>query len=133
MSIGALISRFGRTYYVHRPSITTHTDGTRRWNYDTGVSAITATGWFQPSGQSESPFEGRANSRTAGTIYFEGKLDILIEDEIYTVDVDGKTPVFRVTGLINPGLVGSSGAAPHLNMTVVDVLQVDPEETLLGP
>lgn len=128
MSIAAIIARFGIPLYVFRPTITTATDGTVVRTYST--SALSARGFVQPTGQSQDVFEGRASSRTAGTIYFEGSLDIRIEDEIYN-GTTGSVTAWRVVGMVNPGEIGRlSGTASHLNLTAVEVVEVEPSVTL---
>jgi len=132
MSIASLISRFGRTFHVFRPAITSAADGTRLWTYSPGTPILTVRGFMQPATQAEDPFEGRANSRTSGTLYIEGANDIRIDDEIYEA-ATGTTSVWRVRGVVNPAELGTTGAASHLNMTVVDVVEVAPDTTVTAP
>lgn len=132
MSIAALVSKFGRTFHVFRPTISVSEDATRKWAYSPGVPVLSIVGFFQPTAEAEDPFQSRANSRTTGTIYFEGSQDIRIEDELYEAAV-GSTKVFRVRGVVNPGELGTTGAAPHLNMTTVDVVEVAPSTTVAAP
>lgn len=132
MSIASLISRFGRTFHVYRPVMTDSADGTRKWAYSPGSPVLSLTGFLQPATQGEDPFQGRASSRTQGTMYFEGNQDIRIEDEIYTT-TNGSSPVFRVRGVVNPGEIGNTLSALHLNMTVVEVVEVEPDATIATP
>lgn len=132
MSIESLIYRFGRTFYVYRPTVAAKSDGTSSWSYLPKDPTLTLQGFLQPSAQSEDPFEGRANTRTTGTMYFVGDQDIRIEDEIYTT-TNGTSPCWRVRGRINAGELGKTFAAPHLNMTAVDVIEVSPTLTVTVP
>lgn len=127
MSISGIIGRFGIPLYVYRPTITTASDGTVVRTY--ASAAISARGFVQPSGQTQDVFEGRASSRTTGVVYFDGALDIRIEDEIYS-GTSGSVTAWRVTGIVNPGEIGRSLAALHLNMTAVDVVEVEPTVSL---
>lgn len=126
MSIAGLISKFGRTLYQYRPTITRATDGQVVRTFDT-IQA-TLVGFIQPSGQTTDPAQGRANSRTSATIYFEGMVDVAPDDEFYEATT-GSTDAWRVVGSTNPGYVGTTLAAPHLNMTVVQVVNVEPRVT----
>lgn len=128
MSIASIVSKFGRTFYVVHPVATVETDGSTLWTYVAATPALTLTGFFQPSTQAEDPFQGRANTRTQGTIYFVGSQDIRIEDEIYTATT-GATSVFRVRGVVNPGELGITNADEALNFTSVEVTLVAPTIT----
>lgn len=132
MSISSLISKFGRTFYVFRPTMTSAADGTRLWTYSPGTPVLTVKGFMQPTAQSEDPFQGRGNSRTIGTLYLEGNQDVRIDDEIYEA-ATGSTSVWRVRGVVNAGEVGTTGAASHLDMTAVDVVEVAPNVTVSAP
>jgi len=126
LSIQSLISEFGTTLYLHRPTATVSSDGKplRTYALVTGF-----TGFIQPSSQGQDVLEGRQSSRTAATIYVSGTLDVRIEDEIYSA-TSGSAERWRVTGSTNPGEVGRLSAAHRLNMTVVDVVQIKPDITL---
>ena len=91
-------------------------------------------GFIQPNGQSQDVFEGRMNSRTAATIYLSGNHDIEIDDEIYEdVAVFESADRWRVVGRTNPAEIGrGAGFARHLNLTVVDAIQVSPSILILG-
>jgi len=130
MSIEAIIDTFGRTYYVIRPTITKATDGQFSRKYSD--SAASAKGFYQPSGTSEDVFQGRQNTRTTGTVYFKGLLDIRIDDELRETNLIASTsPVLRVVGAVNPGNIGSvSISQSHLSMTVVEVVEVNPKDVL---
>jgi len=131
MSISSLVDRFGRLFYVIQPTYTKQTDGTIKRDYQK-PSRTSAFGWFQPSGQSGDVFEGRQNSRTTGTIYFKGAVSVAVDDEITTTETDGvQTFFWRVVGATYPGdLINSPLVAPHLSMTVVEVVEVDPKGIL---
>lgn len=126
MSIAGLIGKFGRTLYQYRPTITRATDGQVVRTFDT--LQATVFGFIQPSGQTTDPAQGRANSRTSATIYLEGLVDVDADDEFYESKT-GSTIAWRVVGSTNPGYVGTTAAAPHLNMTVVQVVAVEPRVT----
>ena len=79
MSIESIIREFGVSLHIWRPTIGRATDGEITRTY---AVASSATGFIQPSSQGQDVFEGRANSRTAGTIYFAGVVDVRIDDEI---------------------------------------------------
>jgi hypothetical protein len=128
LSIASLLQQFGTTYYRARPLTTVQSDGTVQRSR-TPVLEIFA--WIQPSGQNQDVFEGRMNSRTAGTMYIEGSVDVAIDDEIYT-GTGGTVSTWRVSGAINPGLLAQTQVGGHpLNMTVVEVTLVEP--TLVLP
>lgn len=126
MSIAGLIAKFGKTLYQYRPTVTRATDGQVVRTYST-IQA-TVVGFIQPSGQTTDPAQGRTNTRTQATIYLEGLVEVLADDEFYESNV-GSTTAWRVVGATNPGYVGTTLAAPHLNMTVVQVVAVDPRVT----
>lgn len=133
MSIAAIIDTFGRTLYIMSPTTTVGTDGAVVRTYPTTPTA-TAKGFIQPSGQTEDVFEGRQNARTATTIYFAGVVAIGIDDLIYDV-LPAAVPasnsrVWRVTGRIVPGDVGTSS---HLCMTVCDCIEVEPDIDVTVP
>ena len=128
MSIGSIIARFGVTLYVYRPTITAASDGTVIRTYSS--AAVSAKGFVQPTGQSQDVFEGRASSRTAGTIYFEGAQDVRIEDEIYS-GTTGSVTAWRVVGAVNPGEIGRlGGVAGYLSLTAVEVIEIEPSVAL---
>jgi len=92
-----------------------------------------ASALFSHNGQSQDVFEGRMNSRTAATIYISGNQDTIeIDDELYEVGVSGGiTDRWRVVGRTNPAEIGrGAGFARHLNLTVIDAVQVSPTITL---
>ena len=123
MSIEAIIREFGVSLHIWRPTITRATDGEIIRAYAVSSSA---TGFVQPTSESQDVFEGRANSRTAGTIYFAGVVDVAIDDEIRDQSAipTAATRVWRVVGAVNPADI----AAPsRLSMTVVDVVEVEPD------
>ena len=127
MSIASLVQQFGTTYYRARPLTTVQTDGTVQ---RTRTPVLEILGWIQPSGQTQDVYEGRMNSRTAGTMYIEGLVDVAIDDEIYT-GTGGTVSTWRVSGTINPGLLDQTQIGGHpLNMTVVEVTLVEPSLTL---
>lgn len=126
MSIASLVSEFGVTLYLYRPTATVSSDGKPLRTY---ALVESFTGFIQPSSQSQDVLEGRASSRTAVTIYVSGTLDVRIEDEIYS-GTSGSVERWRVSGSTNPGEVGRMSSAHRLNMTVIDAVQVAPEVSL---
>jgi hypothetical protein len=105
MSIASMISQFGILLQIRIPVYAVETDG---------------------SGQSDQVFQGRINGRRNVTIYFEGALDISVDAEIHD-SLFLPARQWRVTGTTNPGELGQSGASQHLNMTVVDAVEINPE------
>lgn len=122
-----MVQQFGTTYYRARPLITIQSDGTVQRSR---TPVLEIVGWIQPSGQNQDVFEGRMNSRTSGTMYVEGFVDLAIDDEIYT-GTGGTVSIWRISGAVNPGLLDSTQVGGHpLNMTVVEVTLVEPSTTL---
>ena len=127
MSIASLIQQFGQTYYRARPLVTVGTDGTVQ---RTRTPVLEVFAWIQPNGQTQDVFEGRMNSRTAGTLYAEGLVDLAIDDELYT-NTGGLVSTWRISGATNPGLLDQTQIGGHpLNMTVVEVTLVEPQLNL---
>jgi len=130
LSIASLIQQFGQTYYRARPTVSIGPDGNV---YRTRSPILEVLAWIQPSGQTEEVFEGRMNSRTAGTLYAEGLVDLAIDDELYT-DIGGLVSTWRISGATNPGLLNQTQIGGHpLNMTVVEVTLVEPQITVPIP
>ena len=129
MSIESLVREFGVTLHIWRPTITRATDGEIERAY---AVVTTLTGFIQPSSASGDVFEGRMNTRTAGSIYFAGVVDVRIDDEIrdQTEIPYAATRVWRVLGAVNAADV----AAPaRLSMTVCDVVEVEPTIPVTPP
>lgn len=123
MSIESIIREFGVSLHIWRPTIGRASDGEITRTY---AVVSSATGFIQPSSQGQDVFEGRMNSRTAGTIYFAGVVDVRIDDEIRDQSAipTGATRVWRVVGAVQPADI----AAPlRLSMTAVDVVEVEPD------
>jgi hypothetical protein len=123
MSIASMISQFGILLQIRIPVYAVATDGSVTRSYG---REIEARGFIQPSGQSDQVFQGRINGRRNVTIYFEGALDISVDAEIHD-SLFLPARQWRVTGTTNPGELGQSGASQHLNMTVVDAVEINPE------
>ena len=123
MSIAGLIDRFGISLWVFRPTATVGNDGEVALAF---ASILETRGFVQPTSQTSEVAQGRENGRTTTTIYFSGSIDVRIDDEIRNA-ATGTTRVWRVIGATIPGEVGASSAAPHLLMTVVDCVEVEPE------
>jgi hypothetical protein len=134
MSIESLVDTFGKVYYIIRPTVAKQSDGQFSRTYDSVVNISGSKGFYQPSGTSQDVFEGRQNTRTAGTVYFKGSLDIRIDDELRETSFIATTsPVLRVVGAVNPGNLGNVTIYnSHLNMTVVEVVEVLPKDVLEG-
>lgn len=126
MSIGGILARFGRCLFVYRPETAVGADGQVARTYG---REFEVRGFVQPSSQSSDAAQGRMNGRTATTIYVDGCADIRVDDEVHD-RVTGSARTWRVVGVTNPGDVGETGAAPHLNHTIVDCVEVEPEVTL---
>jgi hypothetical protein len=123
MSIEAIVREFGMSLHIWRPTIARATNGEITRTYAVSSSA---TGFVQPTTQSSDVFEGRPNTRTAGTVYFAGVVDVQIDDEIrdQTAIPSGDTRIWRVIGAVKPADI----AAPlRLSMTVVEVVEVEPD------
>lgn len=123
MSIEAIIREFGMSLHIWRPTIARATNGEITRTYAVSSSA---TGFVQPATESQDVFEGRMNTRTAGTIYFSGVVDVQIDDEIRDQGAipSAASRVWRVIGAVNPA---DLGVPFRLSMTVVDVVEVEPE------
>jgi hypothetical protein len=126
MSIASMISEFGVTLYIHRPTMTVSSDGKPNRTY---ASVGSAVGFVQPAGQSSDVLEARMSGRTNCTIYFDGSVDVRIDDELYT-GTSGTVSRWRVTGATNPGETGRVFGSHRLMMTVVDAIQIDPDLAL---
>ena len=123
MSIPSLISQFGITLYIREPTYAVDTDGSVVRSYGRVYSA---KGFIQPSGQTDGVSQGRINGRRAVSIYFEGAIEIGVDYEIHDSEFLSARQ-WRVTGSVNPAELGQSGTASHLNMTVVDAVEIEPE------
>ena len=123
MSISSLVSQFGITLYIREPTYAVDTDGSVVRSYGRVYSA---NGFIQPSGQTDGVSQGRINGRRAVSIYFEGAIEISVDAEIHDSEFL-PTRQWRVTGTTNPAELGQSGTASHLNMTVVDAVEIEPE------
>jgi hypothetical protein len=128
VSIGGIIAQFGKCLFVYRPDFTVASDGQSARAYS---REFTIHGFIQPGAQSSDVAQGRENGRTTTTIYVEGCSDVRIADEIHD-KVSGTETVktWRVTGVVNPGFLGDTGAAAHLNHTEIECVEVEPEVTL---
>lgn len=116
MSIASLISQFGAPLTVKRPTVSVASDGQTVRTLATVGSAV--SGWFQPSAQIDEVHEGRAVTRTNGTIYFAGLVELQIEDELWDDSTPART--WRVTGRVSPGSVTTGAMA----MTAVEAVEV---------
>ena len=123
MSIESIVTEFGVGLHIWRPTITRNTDGQVIRTY---AVASSARGFIQPTTQTGDVFEGRMNTRTAGTVFFTGSVDVRIDDEIRDQSAipTSDTRVWRVVGAVKPGDVG---VPSRLSMTVVDVVEVEPD------
>ena len=126
MSIEGIVARFGRCLHVFRATTGIATDGQVTRSY---ARVFEVHGFLQPQGQTEEVAQGRMQARTAGAVYIAGCHDIRIDDELHDYYAGG-VRTWRVNGVINPGDLGETGLAPHLNQTVVSVVEVEPEVTL---
>jgi hypothetical protein len=126
LSIGGIVARFGRCLFVYRPDTSVGNDGQVARTYE---REFEIRGFVQPASQSSDIAQGRFNGRTTTTIYVDGCSDIRIDDEIHD-KVSGTARTWRVTGITNPGDLGDTGAAPHLNHTIVDCVEIEPEVSL---
>jgi hypothetical protein len=54
-----------------------------------------------------------------------------VDDEIHDrIAGTANVKTWRVTGVTNPGLLGDTGAAPHLNHTEIECVEIEPEVSL---
>ena len=125
MSIDALISRFGIDLHIYTPVYSTGSDGSVVRTF----SRVTSErGFIQPSSQSEPFVQGRQEGRTNVQIFFPRGTSVPIDAEIRdSTSVDTGWRAWRVTGATNPGELQETLAAPHLSMTVVDAVEIEPE------
>lgn len=121
MSIQGLVSRFGVQLWVYRPSLGVASDGELTRSY---VAICCVKAFVQPSTQTSDVAQGRMQGRTAGTAYISGLVDIRVDDELRNM-LTPNARNWRVTGAANPGEVGATQAAPHLNMTLVEVVEIE--------
>lgn len=127
MSIESIVSEFGITLYIHRPTMSVSSDGKPNRTY---ASVGECVGFVQPGAQNSDVLEGRMSGRTGATIYISGSVDIRIDDELYT-GTSGAVTRWRVSGKTNPGETARAFSLAHrLKMTVVDAVQVDPDLAL---
>jgi hypothetical protein len=121
LSIAGLVDRFGITLYVFRPTATVGADGEVALAF---ANALETKGFVQPSSESSDVAQGRELGRTSATAYFAGTVDVRIDDELHDVST-GSARTWRIVGIVNPGEVGTSAAAAHLNMTVVECQEIE--------
>jgi hypothetical protein len=125
LSIDSLIERFGIALYIYEPVYTTGSDGSVIRTFGRVSSE---TGFVQPSSQSEPFIQGRQEGRTSAQIFFRAGTSVPIDAEIRdSMSVDTGWRAWRVIGSTNPGELQETLAAPHLSMTVVDAVEIEPE------
>jgi hypothetical protein len=125
LSIDSLIERFGIALHIYEPVYTTGSDGSVIRTFGRVSSE---TGFVQPSSQSEPFAQGRQEGRTSAQIFFRAGISVPIDAEIRdSTSVDTGWRAWRVTGSTNPGELQQTLAAPHLSMTVVDAVEIEPE------
>jgi hypothetical protein len=126
LSIDSLIERFGIALHIYNPVYTTGSDGSVVRTFGRVVSQ---TGFVQPSSQSEPFAQGRQEGRTSAQIFFPAGTTVRIDSEIYDGNIPSQETVrkWRVIGSTNPGELQETLAAPHLSMTVVDAVEIEPE------
>lgn len=125
MSIDALISRFGIDLHIYEPTYTTASDGSVVRTFGRVVSE---KGFIQPASQSEPFVQGRQEGRTNVQIFFPRGTSVPIDAEIRdSTSAETGWRAWRVTGATNPGELQETLAAPHLSMTVVDAVEIEPE------
>jgi hypothetical protein len=129
MSIAALVAKFGKSVELLRPTVTIGADGQVARAFAKTADIV---GFFQPTGVAEEIQEGRATTRTTGDFYLSGGVDVRIDDELNDGTL-GAGRRWRVLGAINPGETSYTGAAPHLRMTVVSVVEVEPYQAVPIP
>ena len=123
MSIDALISRFGITLYVYHPVYSTGSDGSVARSFG---RVVVEKGFVQPASQAEPFVQGRQEGRTGVQIFFPRGTNVPIDAEIRDAELNTWRQ-WRVTGSTNPGELQQTLAAPHLSMTVVDAVEIEPE------
>ncbi len=125
MSIDALISRFGIDLHIYIPVYSTGSDGSVIRSFG---RVISERGFVQPSSQSEPFTQGRQEGRTSVQIFFPRGTSVPIDAEIRdSTFSDTGWRAWRVIGATNPGELQQTLAAPHLSMTVVDAVEIEPE------
>ena len=125
MSIDALISRFGIALHIYTPVYSTGSEGSVVRSFGRVTSE---RGFVQPSSQSEPVAQGRQEGRTSVQIFFPRGTSVPIDSEIRdSISVDTGWRAWRVIGSTNPGELQQTLSAPHLSMTVVDAVEVEPE------
>lgn len=125
MSIDALISRFGIDLHIYTPVYSTGSEGSVVRSFGRVTSE---RGFVQPSSQSEPFTQGRQEGRTSVQIFFRRGTSVPIDAEIRdSISVETGWRAWRVIGSTNPGELQQTLAAPHLSMTVVDAVEVEPE------
>lgn len=121
MSVAALIKSMGKTVLLRRPTYGQNNDGSQTRTYAT---VSTTTAFLQERSSSQQLAQGRENLRNQTVIYFEGAVDVRVDDVI----TDGTTSPawsYRVTGVRIP-----DAASTHPNChTIVEAARAAPKET----
>lgn len=125
MSVSSLIQSRGVGVLVKRAAYSRGTDGTSIKTYST---VLTTRAFVQQRGSRETKLEGRLSTRNDAVIYFDGAVDVLIDDLIYT-PTTGKSSVYSVTGCRIPDEMQQVAGLQNTH-TIVDAQKALPLETI---
>ncbi len=122
MSVGELITRFGKAALLRRPSTNVTAYGAVERDYTASSTSITV--FIQPRGAGISDRAGADRLGTTCRIYIDGIADVLTDDEIVFPAAGSAVTRFRITGIVHP-LEITDATHPNIH-TIVDAERVSP-------
>jgi hypothetical protein len=113
MTIGSLISAYGRTLTRTRPVWIRDESGGATPSTTAGTTTASITGYLQIGAGGVSLRYGRENVRFAATLYCDGSQD-LKADDLLTVTISGEVRTYRVDSVRVPNDRSTADNLYHL-------------------
>jgi len=117
MSIGSLISSYGRTLTRRRPVWIRDSAGGAAMSGTAGTTTAAITGYLQIGSGSVSLRYGRENVRFGATLYCDGTTDIKADD-LLTVTIASETRTYRVDSVQVPDDRSTNDHMHHIIATL---------------
>jgi hypothetical protein len=121
MTIGSLISAYGRTLTRTRPVWIRDASGGAAQSTTAGTTTATITGYLQIGGGAVSLRYGRENVRFGATLYCDGSQDLKAND-VLTVTIASEIRTYRVDSVRVPDDRSTADNLYHLIATLEEDL-----------